>query len=116
MEGIPNLLLPSATTSAGTRRVCISSVLFQLRSAGILSSLMLCLPVATLAQSDDARQLHSGSIIVASRDYVDRIYGQSVILLTHYGPDGAAGIMLNRKIPMPVSEVLPAWKLSSSLF
>jgi putative transcriptional regulator len=94
----------------------MSSVLFKLRSAGILFSLMLCLPVATLAQFDDARHLHSGSVIVAARDYVDRVYGQSVILLTHYGPDGAAGIMLNRKTPLPVSEVLPASKLSSSLY
>jgi putative transcriptional regulator len=94
----------------------MSSVLFQLRLAGILFSLTLCSAVATLAQSDDARNLHAGSVIVAASDYVDRVYGQSVILLTHYGPDGATGIMLNRKTPLPVSEVLPASKLSSSLY
>jgi putative transcriptional regulator len=94
----------------------MSSVLFRSRPAGMLFSLMLFSPVATLAQSDDARTLHSGSVIVAARDYVDRVYGQSVILLTHYGPDGAAGIMLNRKTPLPVSEALPASKLSSSLY
>ena len=94
----------------------MSSVLFRLRSGGILFLLVLCSAVATLAQSDDARNLQAGSVIVAASDYVDRVYGQSVILLTHYGPDGAAGIMLNRKTPLPVSDVLPASKLSSSLY
>jgi putative transcriptional regulator len=77
---------------------------------------MLCLPVATLAQSDDVRHLHSASVIVAASDYDDRVYGQSVILLTHYGPEGATGIMLNRKTSLPVSGVLPASKISSSLY
>jgi len=94
----------------------MSSVLFRLRSGGILFLLVLCSAAATLAQSDDARKLHAGSVIVAASDYPGRVYPQSVILLTHYGPDGAAGIMLNRKTPLPVSDVLPASKLSSSLY
>jgi putative transcriptional regulator len=94
----------------------MSSFLSRPRSAGILFSLLLCSPVATLAQSDDVRKLHSGSIIVAASDYDDGAYSQSVILLTHYGPEGATGIMLNRKTPLPVSDVLPASKLSSALY
>ena len=71
---------------------------------------------AVWGQSDDVANLRSGSVIVAAPDYVDGVYGQSVILLTHYGPDGAAGIMLNRKTPMSISEAMPASKLSSSIY
>jgi putative transcriptional regulator len=92
------------------------SVLVRLRTAFGLLSLVLCSAATIWAQSDDARKLHAGSIIVAASDYEDRVYGETVILITHYGPDGAAGIMLNRKTPLPVSEVLPTSKLSSSLY
>src|SRR5215471_10516025 len=86
---------------------CMSSVFFRSRPAGVpLCLLFLSLSLAVFAQSDDAESLRPGKILVASPDYVDRIYGQSVILVTHYGPNGAAGIMLNRQTPLSSSEAL----------
>ena len=94
----------------------MSSILSRSRSAGVpLYLISLCSP-AVFAQSDDAGKLHSGRIMVAAPDYIDRIYGQSVILLTHYGLDGASGILLNRQTPLPISKALPGLKPSSSLY
>lgn len=86
------------------------------RLTRLVFSLLICSSATALAQSDDVRRLHAGSVIVAAPDYVDGVYGQSVILLTHLGPDGATGIMLNRKTAMPISQALSGSKLSSSIY
>jgi putative transcriptional regulator len=93
------------------------SVFSRWRSAGVpLCLIVLWSPLAVFAQSDNPEDLHAGRILVATPDYVDRVYGESVILLTRYGPDGAAGIMLNRQTQLPVSKALPGLELSSALY
>jgi putative transcriptional regulator len=81
-------------------------------------ALVLAASVASLAfgQSDSTESLRTGKILVASPDYEDSVFGRSVILLTRYGPDGAAGIMLNRPTPLSVSKALPGAKLSSNFY
>jgi putative transcriptional regulator len=45
----------------------------------------------------DAQQIATGSLLVATPKSHDPLLGQSVVLLVHYDPDGAMGLIVNRR-------------------
>ncbi len=46
----------------------------------------------------DQISLRAGLIIIATNEVADKDFSQTVILLTHYSADGAAGLILNKPI------------------
>jgi len=54
-----------------------------------------------------AQELAAGQLLVASRKSVDPDLAKTVVLLVHYGPEGALGLIVNRLSSVPVSEVFP---------
>src|SRR5215468_3782506 len=57
------------------------------------------------AQSTKAEDLAAGKVLVMEHNAPDPNFGESVILLIHYGPDGVVGLMLNRAASIPVSRL-----------
>jgi putative transcriptional regulator len=48
-----------------------------------------------------------GDLLIASRRLDDAIFGETVVLLLAYGPDGAQGIVINRRTLVRISTALP---------
>jgi putative AlgH/UPF0301 family transcriptional regulator len=57
-------------------------------------------------QSDDAKDLGAGKLLVASRDLHDPNFAKTVILLVHYDDEGVVGLVLNRRTDVALSRVL----------
>jgi putative transcriptional regulator len=57
-------------------------------------------------QSNDARDLGAGKLLVASRDLHDPNFAKTVILLLHYDDQGVVGLILNRRTDVALSRVL----------
>ena len=51
--------------------------------------------------------LAKGSLLVAAPALSDPNFSRSVVLLCDYGPEGAMGLIVNRPLPLPLSEILP---------
>ena len=51
----------------------------------------------------------AGRLLVASPLLVDENFHRTVVLICAHGADGAFGLVLNRALPAPVGELLPAW-------
>lgn len=64
------------------------------------------LPVSLPVQSNDARDLGAGKLLVASRDLTDPNFAEAVVLLVHYDAQGVVGLILNRRTHVPLSRVL----------
>jgi len=65
-------------------------------------------PVAV--QSNDARDLGPGKLLVASRDLRDPNFAKTVILLIHYDDQGVVGLILNRRSDVALSRVLEGYQ------
>jgi putative transcriptional regulator len=63
------------------------------------------LPFA-LAVSSNCQQLTTGNLLEATARSHDPDFASTVILLIHYDSEAAIGLILNKKMPVPVSEVL----------
>jgi putative transcriptional regulator len=50
-----------------------------------------------------------GKLLVASPELLDPNFSRSVILVLDHTEAGAFGLVLNRPLPVPLGEVLPAW-------
>jgi putative transcriptional regulator len=61
-------------------------------------------------QSKDARDLHAGSLLVASRGLADPHFAKTVVLLVDYDAKGVVGLILNRRTDVPLSRVLEGLK------
>jgi putative transcriptional regulator len=48
-----------------------------------------------------------GHLLIASPSLLDPNFKRTVVLLTEHGDEGAAGLVLNRPSPDPVSELVP---------
>jgi putative AlgH/UPF0301 family transcriptional regulator len=59
-----------------------------------------------LGQSNDAKDLGAGKLLVASRDLADPNFAKSVILLVHCDDQGVVGLILNRRTDVGLSRVL----------
>ena len=57
-------------------------------------------------QSNDAKDLGAGKLLVASRDLADPNFAKTVILLVHHDDKGAVGLILNRRTDVALSRVL----------
>ncbi len=53
-----------------------------------------------------AKDLTSGVFLVASRELRDSNFKASVVLLIHYDPSGAMGLIINRPLKLPLEELL----------
>lgn len=58
---------------------------------------------------DDPQRL-SGSLLVATPQLGDPNFRRTVVLVLRHDDDGTLGVVLNRPLPMPVSDVLPEWQ------
>jgi putative transcriptional regulator len=54
--------------------------------------------------------LAQGVLLIAGKNMADPLFTRTVILLTEYGSDGAAGLVLNRPTTLAASQVLPQIK------
>src|SRR5262245_28343632 len=50
-----------------------------------------------------------GRLLVATPDLKDPNFARTVVLMLEHGDEGALGVVLNRPIDLPVSDVLPDW-------
>jgi putative AlgH/UPF0301 family transcriptional regulator len=57
-------------------------------------------------QSNDAKDLGAGKLLVASRDLADPNFAKTVILLVHCDDQGVVGLILNRRTDLALSRVL----------
>jgi putative transcriptional regulator len=57
-------------------------------------------------QSNDAKDLGPGKLLVASRGLADPNFAKTVILLVHFDDHGVVGLILNRRTEIPLSRVL----------
>jgi putative transcriptional regulator len=60
-----------------------------------------------LNRHDPASALAAGKILVAARTMGDPNFAETVILLFSCSKDGAAGLIVNRRTPVPLDRVLP---------
>ena len=76
-----------------------------------IASLVLALALAAAqnlpAQLRD-REPHPGDFLIASRRLDDANFGETVVLLLAYGPDGAQGIVINRRTLVRIATALPS--------
>jgi putative transcriptional regulator len=56
------------------------------------------------------KQLASGKFLVADHQLTDTNFRETVVLLIHYGPDGAMGLVINRPVQIDLSIVVPDLK------
>jgi putative transcriptional regulator len=81
-----------------------------LRTTGIFLAV-----VCTLwGQSKRPENLGTGRVLVMPRNVRDPIFSESVILLVRYEPDGAIGLMVNRRTAVPVARMLSDFKGAGS--
>lgn len=57
-------------------------------------------------QSNDAKDLGAGKLLVASRGLADPNFAKTVVLLVHYDDQGVVGLILNRRTDVALSRVL----------
>jgi putative AlgH/UPF0301 family transcriptional regulator len=62
------------------------------------------------AQSKRVRDIAVGKLLVAPRDALDPRFAQTVILLVQRERQGAVGLIVNRRTPVPISRALADWK------
>ena len=62
------------------------------------------------AQSEDARDLAAGKLLVASRHNDDPMFAKTVILLIHCDEKGVVGLSLNRRTDIALSRVLEGFQ------
>lgn len=72
------------------------------------------LPVSLPVQSNDARDLGPGKLLVASRDLTDPHFAEAVVLLVHYDAQGVVGLILNRRTHVPLSRALEDMEAAKS--
>lgn len=65
---------------------------------------------ALLAQSKNARDLGSATLLVASRDLADPNFAKTVILLVHYDAESVLGLTINRHTDVAVSRLFEGLK------
>lgn len=62
--------------------------------------------VPAVAPGAEAK-LAKGKFLVASRDLTDPNFARTVVLLLDYGPDGAVGLIINRRTEVRLGDALP---------
>lgn len=75
-------------------------------AAARAAALLVC-AVATGAWADDVRP---GSFLVAQPHLHDRNFVHSVVLVIQHGPAGTSGVIVNRRSPMRIAQVMPQFQ------
>lgn len=57
----------------------------------------------------DAATSLAGSLLVATPGLGDPNFRRTVVLVLRHDDEGALGVVLNRPVPVPTAEALPAW-------
>lgn len=69
------------------------------------------LPALTAADpvqtASDSIELDKGLFLIAEPDLRDPNFSETVILITHHGPEGTTGVVINRPTATPLSRVWP---------
>jgi len=63
--------------------------------------------IPDVVETSSGQQLATGNILIASKSITDGIFNKTVILLTHYDQDGAAGLIINRPSKSSLKEAIP---------
>jgi len=64
-------------------------------------------PARAANEIENIRKLATGVFIVARTRLRDANFSKAVVLLTHYGREGAMGVIINRPTKIPLSTALP---------
>ncbi|MEZ5402361.1 MAG: YqgE/AlgH family protein [Bryobacteraceae bacterium] len=75
-----------------------------MRSAALIAVLAL-LAAAKAETHADPRDLAKGRLLIAARDLADPNFAETVVLLTGYGPDGAAGLVITRPSRLTIADL-----------
>lgn len=78
----------------------------QRRLAGALCVLLLCSDLTWPATGTDAKPLTS-ILVIARNDLPDSNFGDSIVLVMNNLGPGPVGIIINRPMPLPVSQLFP---------
>ena len=65
-------------------------------------------------QSQNAKSLGVGKLLVASRNLGDPLFAKTVILLVRYDAQGVLGLFLNRRTAIPLSRALESMKAAKN--
>jgi putative transcriptional regulator len=79
----------------------------RLAAGGWLPVLALLLLLAAPAQARERVAPGRGMLLVAAEGMADPRFAETVILLVRYGPEGVAGLILNRPTSLGLTEALP---------
>ena len=60
-----------------------------------------------LGSSAAAEEVAAGRLLIATDAVRGTVFGEAVIFLTDYGPEGAVGLIVNRPLGAPLTELLP---------
>lgn len=87
--------------------------LLRLLPAALLVLISGLLPIASADEQARGQLLNpdKGRFLIATRKLHGTSFEKTVILITEYGPGGAAGLTINRATRMPLQEAIPALKL-----
>ena len=64
-------------------------------------------PLKAFSDIKSEKKLAQGKFLVADRQIMDPNFRETVVLLIHYGPDGAMGLVINRPVQVKLSTILP---------
>jgi len=73
-----------------------------------IPSVIVCLACALIAQNAAAQE--RGALLIATDRIQDQTFAQTVILLLHYGQEGAVGVAINRPTWVTTREVFPRFE------
>jgi hypothetical protein len=62
---------------------------------------------AGIAGADEPLHIRKGLFLVAAPDLTDPNFSETVILITHHGPQGTTGVVINRPTTTLLSRALP---------
>ncbi len=99
---------PLITFTKKKRRIGVMRLRFE--SLLFVMALLLWLPVTVEAQSRNSKDLATGKLLVASRDFPDPSFAKSVVLVVKYDEDGTVGLIINRRSKVPISRALEQFK------
>jgi putative transcriptional regulator len=95
------LLLPAMISPATPSARSVNTALEALGEPGSFIA-----TAVALQAPHSRRQLANGATLVASREITDPNFRETVIVLIHFGEDGALGVIINRPTRVPVDAVL----------
>jgi putative transcriptional regulator len=94
------------TDSTGSSDVTGFCLAWRLTGGVLLGGLLAALPVMAEVEFSPS-SVKTGVLLVASPSLTDKNFRHTVLLILKHGPEGTAGLVLNRSTDVMLSEVLP---------